>query len=47
VANVWGIVLKEWKGVSRRAFTTLIIGIMVIIFSVIIVGYGNSIKPLQ
>jgi len=47
VANVWGIVLKEWKGVSRRAFTTLIIGIVVIILSVIIVGYGNSIKPLQ
>lgn len=45
VANMWGLVLKEWKGVSKKAFTTVIIGIITIIVSVIIVGYGNSIKP--
>ncbi len=45
IANMWGILLKEWKGVSRKTFTTLIIGIATIILSVIIVGYGNSIKP--
>lgn len=45
IANVWGIMLKEWKGVSRKAFTTLAVGIATIIISVILVGYGNSIKP--
>jgi L-rhamnose-H+ transport protein len=45
VANMWGILLNEWKGVSKRAFTTVIIGIITIILSVVIVGYGNSIKP--
>jgi len=44
VANMWGLVLKEWKGVSKKAFATVITGIVVIILSVIIVGYGNSIK---
>ena len=44
IANMWGIVLKEWKGVSKKAFTTVIVGIATIILSVIIVGYGNSIK---
>ena len=44
VANLWGLVLKEWKGVSRRAFATVIAGIFVIIVSVLIVGYGNSLK---
>jgi L-rhamnose-H+ transport protein len=44
VANMWGLVLKEWKDVSKKAFTTVIIGIAVIILSVIVVGYGNSIK---
>jgi L-rhamnose-H+ transport protein len=44
IANIWGLVLKEWKGVSKQAFTTVIIGITVIILSVIVVGYGNSIK---
>ena len=44
VANMWGIILKEWKGVSRKTITTIIIGIATIIASVLIVGYGNSIK---
>ncbi|MBS1524256.1 MAG: L-rhamnose/proton symporter RhaT [Bacteroidetes bacterium] len=44
VANIWGLFLKEWKGVSRKAITTLVIGIVTMIISVLIVGYGNSIK---
>jgi L-rhamnose-H+ transport protein len=44
VANAWGLLLKEWKGVSRKAIATLIAGIITIIISVCIVGYGNSIK---
>jgi len=45
VANMWGLALKEWKGVSKKTTTTIIIGIITIIASVIIVGYGNSLKP--
>jgi len=45
IANMWGIILKEWKGVSRKTYTTLTLGISIIILSVIIVGYGNAIKP--
>ncbi len=44
VANFWGIAVKEWKGVSRKTFSTVIAGIAIIILSVLIVGYGNSIK---
>ena len=44
VANMWGIVLKEWSGVSKKTKTTITIGIITIILSVILVGYGNSIK---
>jgi L-rhamnose-H+ transport protein len=44
VANMWGLILKEWKGVSKKAFATVITGIAVIILSVIVVGYGNSTK---
>jgi len=42
ISNLWGFVLKEWKGVSRRTLTTIITGIAVIILSVVLVGYGNS-----
>lgn len=44
VANMWGISLKEWKGVSNKTKITITIGILVIIASVILVGYGNSFK---
>ena len=45
VANFWGIVLKEWKGVSRRTSITIAIGIAMILFSVLLVGHGTSLKP--
>ena len=44
VANAWGIVLKEWKGVSSRTKTTIAIGIITILVSVLLVGVGNSLK---
>lgn len=44
VANSWGLILKEWKGVSKKTLTTIGLGILTIIVSVLIVGYGNSLK---
>ncbi len=44
IANVWGIVLKEWKGVSKKTSMVITFGIATIILSVLMVGYGNSIK---
>lgn len=44
IANAWGLVLKEWSGVQKKTFITVIAGIGIIILSVLIVGYGNSLK---
>lgn len=44
IANLWGIFLKEWDGVSKKTRSTIIAGISMIIFSVLVVGYGNAIK---
>lgn len=44
IANVWGLILKEWKSVSKKTLTTILVGILTIIISVLIVGYGNSLK---
>ncbi|WP_207514249.1 L-rhamnose/proton symporter RhaT [Longitalea luteola] len=44
IANAWGLILKEWAGVSKKTKTTVIIGIITIILSVLLVGYGNSLK---
>lgn len=33
-SNVWGIVLKEWKGVSNSTIAVLLCGVLILIFSV-------------
>ena len=45
VANMWGFISKEWKGVTPKTKYTIIAGVVVIILSVLIVGYGNYLKP--
>ena len=44
IANLWGLILKEWKGVNRKTTYTIVAGIITIIISVLVVGYGNSLK---
>jgi L-rhamnose-H+ transport protein len=45
VSNIWGLALNEWKGVSTKTRYTIVFGIFTIIASVMMVGYGNSLKP--
>ncbi|MBR5924701.1 MAG: L-rhamnose/proton symporter RhaT [Bacteroidales bacterium] len=32
-SNVWGIILKEWKGVTRKTVAVLVIGLIVLVIS--------------
>lgn len=34
-SNVWGIILKEWKGVSQKTIIVLVAGMIVLIFSLV------------
>lgn len=45
VANMWGLLSNEWKGVSKKTLSTIIIGVAIVIAAVLVVGYGNSLKP--
>jgi L-rhamnose-H+ transport protein len=40
ISNIWGIFLNEWKGVQKKTFIFLIIGIVVLILSTFIVKLG-------
>ncbi len=40
IGNVWGIALGEWKGVSKKTMTILIIGIVILMLSTIVVKLG-------
>ncbi|HUR10322.1 MAG TPA: L-rhamnose/proton symporter RhaT [Flavitalea sp.] len=42
VSTMWGFAFREWKGVNRKTLLTILLGIGVIITSVVLVGYGNS-----
>jgi L-rhamnose-H+ transport protein len=44
VSSLWGITLREWKGVSKKTFGTILLGILTIMASVLLVGYGNSLN---
>jgi L-rhamnose-H+ transport protein len=39
-SNIWGMILKEWKGVGIKTITILIIGILVLILSTFVVKLG-------
>ena len=32
-SNVWGILLKEWKGLSKKTIAVLVAGLAVLVFS--------------
>jgi L-rhamnose-H+ transport protein len=44
-SSLWGIALKEWKGSSGYTKSLLALGLGTLIFSTIIVGYGNYLSP--
>jgi L-rhamnose-H+ transport protein len=45
-SSLWGIGLHEWKGSSSRTKTLLTIGLLVLIGSTVVVGYGNYLGTL-
>ncbi len=40
-SNVWGLILKEWRGVSRKTVIVLVGGLMILIFSLIFPSLFN------
>jgi L-rhamnose-H+ transport protein len=40
-STLWGIFLREWKGSSVRTRRLLATGLLLLVFSTIVVGYGN------
>ena len=38
MSNIWGLVLNEWKGVSRKTVVVLIIGIIILILSTFVIN---------
>jgi len=41
-SNVWGIILKEWKGVNNKTIGVLILGLVVLISSIVVVAMAQN-----
>ena len=46
-ATLWGLLLKEWHGTSRRTKLLVSCGLFLLIGSTVVVGYGNYLKAVQ
>jgi L-rhamnose-H+ transport protein len=46
-SSLWGIALREWKGSSGFTKTLLSLGLATLVFSTMIVGYGNYLATLK
>lgn len=42
LGNLWGLLLKEWKGTDAHAMRLLALGIACLLASVLVVGYGDA-----
>ena len=40
-SNVWGLILKEWRGVNTKTIVTLLSGLAILIFSLIFPSLFN------
>jgi L-rhamnose-H+ transport protein len=41
-STIWGIALKEWKGTGKGTHVWIGLGLLVLILSTIVIGYGNT-----
>ena len=46
-ATLWGVVLHEWKGTSKKTHWIITAGVATLVLSTIIVGAGNYLKQNQ
>jgi L-rhamnose-H+ transport protein len=38
---MWGLITHEWKGSSKSTMKLILSGILILIFSTIVMGFGN------
>jgi L-rhamnose-H+ transport protein len=46
-STMWGLILKEWKGSSKRTMRIVFIGLGILILSTFIIGAGNYIQRFE
>lgn len=42
-STLWGILTREWRGVSLKTWKALVLGLLLLLASTVVIGYGNGI----
>lgn len=42
ISNLWGLVTGEWQGAGRKSFTTMALGIGILLLAVVILGWASA-----
>jgi L-rhamnose-H+ transport protein len=45
-STLWGLGLKEWSGAGKLAIRLLVAGLIILLGSTLVVGYGNYLAAL-
>jgi L-rhamnose-H+ transport protein len=45
-SSIWGLALGEWKGASSKSKGLLLGGLAILVFSTVVIGYGNWVSGL-
>lgn len=45
-ATLWSIVLREWRGTSPRTYLLMILGLSLLVFSTLMIGYGDYLSAV-
>ncbi len=46
-SSLWGLYFREWKRVERRTILLVWIGIIILILSTVVIGFGTYLAPLK
>lgn len=46
-STMWGLITHEWKGSSNRTLKLILIGILLLILSSVVMGFGNYLSTLE
>ena len=46
-SNIWALIFREWKGSSKRTHRIICLGILVLVASICVVGWGNYLKKAE
>jgi L-rhamnose-H+ transport protein len=46
-SNIWGLVLKEWKGSDKKTIRIIIYGLLILVLSTCVIGLGSYIQQFE